>query len=198
MENSVSSKAKVGRVLPESAQVIVPAGSVLTLICNQASLITLNKGTVLSALNAQCSTSKQSVSSNYLRFVWNQLTNKPGTPEKNRKLFMTNEGSVSRGINNVWIDPRLDTIKYVAGNFPLSWKSFAEAESFNFSIFTEPQQGTKVYSTNTKNRSIDVKQFAGKLEKGVTYYWTASVEGEEGVDRKAFHLATNSEYKAIL
>jgi hypothetical protein len=36
------------------------------------------------------------------------------------------------------------------------------------------------------------------LEKGFTYYWTASVEGEEGGDRKAFHLATNSEYKAIL
>ena len=124
IENNVTTKAKIGRLLPESAQVVVAPGGVISLICNQANLININKGKVnLSTLGEQCKLTDQSVTSNYLKYVWSQLTAKPGSPEKNRKAFMTNVGAVSRGVNNVWIDPRLDTVKYVSGNFPLSWKS---------------------------------------------------------------------------
>jgi len=176
IEDNVTTKAKIGRLLPETAQVIVASGGVISLICNQANLITLNNGKVsLSTLGEQCKLTDQSVNSNYLKYVWSQLTTKPGSPEKNRKQFMTNVGAVSRGVNNVWIDPRLDTVKYVSGSFPLSWKSFAEAEEFEFSLYTTPDVSKPVNTMTTKNRYVDAKSVAAKIKPTNTAYWTAAV-----------------------
>ena len=85
IENNVTTKAKIGRLLPESAQVVIAPGAVVSLICNQANLINLNKGKVsLSTLSEQCKTTEGSATSNYLKYVWSQLTAHPGSPEKNR------------------------------------------------------------------------------------------------------------------
>ncbi len=198
-ENNVTTKAKVGKLLPESAQVVIAPGSVVSLICNQATLINLSKGKVtLSSLNEQCKTTDGSVSSNYLKYVWSQLTSKPGTPEKNRKQFMTNVGAVSRGVNSVWIDPRLDTIKYVGGSFPLSWKSYAEAEEFDFMVFNDRNNSKPVTTVTTKNRFVDAKTIASQTQPTSTLYWTAAVKGEQNPEIKVFEYVPAEVYKNVL
>jgi hypothetical protein len=199
IENNVTTKAKIGRLLSENAQVVIAPGSVISLICNQASLINLNKGKVnLSSLSDQCKSTEGSATSNYLKYVWSQLTTHPGTPEKNRKLFMTNVGAVSRGVNSVWIDPRLDTVKYVSGSFPLSWKSYAEAEEFEFSIYDNPGTDKATNTITTKTRSIDAKTIAAKMKPASTVYWTASVKGEQNPERKVFEYVPADVYKAVV
>jgi hypothetical protein len=199
VENNVTSKAKIGRLLPESAQVVIAPGGVVSLICNQANLINLNKGKVsLSSLNEQCKTTEGSATSNYLKYVWSQLTAHPGTPEKNRKQFMTNVGAVSRGVNNVWIDPRLDTVKYVGGNFPLSWKSYAEAEAFEFSVYNNPEDTKPASILTTKNRFVDAKTLVTKMKPGSITYWTAAVKGEQNPEIKVFAYVPAEEYKSLL
>jgi hypothetical protein len=198
IENNVTSKAKIGRLLPESAQIVIAPGAVVSLICNQANLISLNKGKVsLSTLDEQCKTTEGSATSNYLKYVWSQLTSHPGTPEKNRKLFMTNVGAVSRGVNNVWIDPRLDTVKYVSGSFPLSWKSYAEAEEFEFFIYDNPETNP-VATLTTKNRFIDAKTLAAKMKPSSITYWTAAVKGEQNPEIKVFEYVPADVYKTTL
>lgn len=198
VENNVTSKAKIGRLLPESAQVVIAPGGVVSLICNQANLINLNKGKVsLSTLSEQCKTTEGSATSNYLKYVWSQLTTHPGTPEKNRKQFMTNVGAVSRGVNNVWIDPRLDTVKYVSGSFPLSWKSYAEAEEFEFFIYDKPESNP-VATLTTKNRFIDAKTLAAKMKPSSVSYWTAAVKGEQNPEIKIFEYVPADVYKTTL
>lgn len=198
IENNETTKAKIGRLLPESAQIVIAPGGVVSLICNQANLINLNKGKVsLSTLGEQCKLTDQSVTSNYLKYVWSQLTTKPGTPEKNRKAFMTNVGAVSRGVNNVWIDPRLDTLKYVSGSFPLSWKSYAEAEEFEFFIYDKP--GTNPVATlTTKNRFVDAKTLVTKMKPSSIAYWTAAVKGEQNPEIKVFEYVPADVYKTTL
>ena len=199
IEDNVTTKAKIGRLLPENAQVVVAPGGVVSLICNQANLITVNKGKVnLSTLGEQCKLTDQSVNSNYLKYVWSQLTTKPGSPEKNRKQFMTNVGAVSRGVNNVWIDPRLDTIKYVSGSFPLSWKSFAEAEEFEFSVYNTRDDSKPASTLTTKNRFVDAKSVAAKLKPTNTAYWTAAVKGEENHEIKVFEYVPEEVFKTVL
>jgi hypothetical protein len=199
IENNVTTKAKIGRLLPETAQIVVAPGGVVSLICNQANLININKGKVsLSTLGEQCKTTEGSATSNYLKYVWSQLTAHPGTPEKNRKQFMTNVGAVSRGVNNVWIDPRLDTVKYVSGNFPLSWKSYAEAEEFEFSLYNTPDDTKPVSTLTTKNRFVDAKTLAAKMKPTATYYWTASVKGEQNPEIKVFEYVPADVYKTVL
>ena len=199
IENNVTTKAKVGRLLPESAQVVIAPGGVVSLICNQANLISLNKGTVsLSTLGEQCKLTDQSVTSNYLKYVWSQLTAKPGSPEKNRKAFMTNVGAVSRGVNNVWIDPRLDTVKYVSGSFPLSWKSYAEAEEFEFFVFDNRESDKPVSTVTTKNRFVDAKTLAAKMKPSTFSYWTAAVKGEQNAEVKVFEYVPADAFKTVL
>jgi hypothetical protein len=199
IENNVTTKAKIGRLLPETAQVVIAPGSVISLICNQASLINLNKGKVsLTSLSEQCKSTEGSATSNYLKYVWSQLTTHAGTPEKNRKLFMTNVGAVSRGVNNVWIDPRLDTVKYVGGSFPLSWKSYAEADEFEFSIYNTLGDTKPSNVIATKGRSIDAKTLAAKMKPASTIYWTAAVKGEQNPEIKVFEYVPADVYKTVL
>ena len=199
IENNVTTKAKIGRLLPESAQVVIAPGAVVSLICNQANLINLDKGKVnLSTLSEQCKTTEGSATNNYLKYVWSQLTAHPGSPEKNRKQFMTNVGAVSRGVNNVWIDPRLDTVKYVSGSFPLSWKSYAEADEFEFTVFTTPGNSKPVTTVTTKNRFVDAKTLASKMQPTSTIYWTASVKGEQNSEIKVFEYVPADVYKTLL
>lgn len=199
VENNITTKAKIGRLLPESAQVVVAPGGVISLICNQANLININKGNVsLSTLDEQCKTTEGSATSNYLKYVWSQLTAHPGTPEKNRKQFMTNVGAVSRGINNVWIDPRLDTVKYVSGNFPLSWKSYAEAEEFEFFVYDNPENNKPLKTITTKTRFIDAKTLAAGMKPATTIYWTAAVKGEQNAEVKVFEYVPMEVYKTVL
>jgi hypothetical protein len=199
IENNVTTKAKIGRLLPESAQVVLAPGAVVSLICNQANLINLNKGKVsLSTLGEQCKSTESSATSNYLKYVWSQLTAHPGSPEKNRKQFMTNVGAVSRGVNSVWIDPRLDTIKYVSGSFPLSWKSYAEAEEFDFMVFDEPRNSKPVTTVTTKNRYVDAKTIASSMTPTSTLYWTAAVKGEQNPETKVFQYVPTEVYKNVL
>jgi hypothetical protein len=199
IENNVATKAKIGRLLPESAQIVLSPGAVVSLICNQANLINLNKGKVsLSTLSEQCKTTEGSATSNYLKYVWSQLTAHPGSPEKNRKQFMTNVGAVSRGVNNVWIDPRLDTVKYVSGSFPLSWKSYAEADEFEFSVYDNPEASKAISTIATKARSVDAKTLAAKMKPASTTYWTAAVKGEQNAEIKVFEYVPMDVYKSVL
>lgn len=199
-QNKKSTKAKIGEMIEAPAQLIIPAKGAVSLICNQTNLITIEKsGTVnLADLKDQCTANTSSVSGNYLKYVWNQLTQKPGSPEKNRKMFMNNVGAASRGINNIWIDQRLDTVNYVAGNFRLSWKSYAEAEEFSFTLYGDKKAKTALYTTNTKNRFINLKDIASLLQEGKTYYWTAAIKGEENKELKVLNVVSKDSYAQLL
>jgi hypothetical protein len=111
---------------------------------------------------------------------------------------MTNVGAVSRGVNSVWIDPRLDTIKYVSGSFPLSWKSYAEAEEFDFMVFDEPRNSKPVTTVTTKNRYVDAKTIASSMTPTSTLYWTAAVKGEQNPETKVFQYVPTEVYKNVL
>lgn len=199
LENNAQSKARIGMMLDEKAQIVIPPEAAVTLICNQASLITLKTGKFrLADMKEECKPNSQSVSSNYLKYIWSELTSKPGVPEKNRKQFMSNVGAVSRSVNNIWIDPRLDTINYVSGSFPLSWKSYEEASEFSFMVFASANAEHPVYYTNTRNRFVNIKDFAKNLQPGKTYYWTASLVGEKNNERKMLRYVPKQEFSKLL
>jgi hypothetical protein len=111
---------------------------------------------------------------------------------------MTNVGAVSRGVNNVWIDPRLDTVKYVSGSFPLSWKSYAEADEFEFSVYDNPEASKAISTIATKARSVDAKTLAAKMKPASTTYWTAAVKGEQNAEIKVFEYVPMDVYKSVL
>lgn len=188
-QGSTDTKAKTGAMLGGAEKIKLPAGAAITIICNQKRIFTLNKQGSHSLSADSCTTSPhRSVSENYLRYIWSELTRSKGTPEKNRKAFMSNVGAVSRSINNVWIDPRLDTFYYVVGNFPLSWKSYVETDSFDFKLFADADGNSELFSRTTSKKHVDIAEIGNIMKTGKTYYWTAMVKGENNDELKLIKI----------
>ena len=106
---------------------------------------------------------------------------------------MSNVGAVSRGINNVWIDPKLDTVNFVSGNIPLSWKAFTESEEFEFKVY-EMASGNPIHTKVVKKKHIDISDIITVIKPGQTYYWSAMVKDEDNEDRKLLKYWTKEEY----
>jgi hypothetical protein len=200
VENKVESKAKVGKPLASSATIKVPAGSMVTLICNEAAMFTLNKpGTYsLKIFGDSCKVSSNSVSANYVKYVWAQMTKSSGSAGSNRKAYMNTVGAVSRSINNIWIDPRLDTVNYSGGDFPLSWKSYSEAKDFEFLLYNANNISTAFFTTFVSKLKIPIADISSKIKPGNSYYWTAAIKGEENEEIKVFNYVTKETFNTVL
>src|SRR5689334_17501015 len=95
VENNAESKAKIGKVLNSSAKIKLASGSLVTFVCNQAAMFTINKAGSysLGQFKDSCITSSSSLTANYLRYVWSQMTShNEGTSGTNRKAFMNTVG----------------------------------------------------------------------------------------------------------
>jgi len=200
VENKTETKARIGTILDGDETIKVGAGSFATLICNETRAFSLSKaGTYSTAsLKDSCKISSGSVSSNYMKYVWNEMTKPKGTPEKNRKDFMSNVGAVSRGgINNVWVDARLDSVNYVSGTIPLSWKCFVDTEEFEFRLYDDSK--TKVISSkNVKKKHVDIADILKEIQPGKIYYWSATVKGEpENEARHYLRYIPKDEYQTF-
>lgn len=200
IENNVESKAKVGKSLKNNSAIKIAPGGTVTMICNEAAMFTISKpGTYpLTRFGDSCKVENSSVSSNYVKYVWAQMTKPTGSPGSNRKAYMNTVGAVSRSINNIWVDPRLDTVNYSGGDFPLSWKSYAEAKEFDFYLFNENNIAEPFYSTTVTKLKIPIPTVAPRMKPGNTYYWIAAVKGEENEERKVFNYVTKETFNAVL
>lgn len=201
VENAVETKAKAGKALTGTSTLKVAAGGTVTLICNEAAMFTISKaGTYLmSKFGDSCKVSNSSVSANYVKYVWAQMTKSSGSPGSNRKAYMNTVGAVTRGeINNVWVDTRLDTVNYSGGDFPLSWKSYAEAKEFDFFLYKPENIAEPFYSTTVTKLKIGIPALLPRLKAGNSYYWIAAIKGEENEDRKVLNYVTKETYAAVL
>lgn len=202
VENNVESKAKVGKPLNAAATVKVATGGAVTLICNEAAMFTLTKaGTYqLSRFGDSCKISSNSVSANYVKYVWASMTKTGGSEGSKRKDYMNTVGAVSRNMTNIWIDNRLDTVNYsgVANEFPLSWKSYADAKDFEFSLYSDDNISTPINTTSLNKLKIPIKDFAGKMKAGKSYFWTAAIKGEENDELKVLNYVSKETFDAVL
>ena len=197
VDNKVETKAKIGTIVNGNSSIKLGAGSFATLLCNETRMFSLSKaGTYTTAsLKDSCKTNTSSVSSNYMKYVWSELTKSKGSPEKNRKNYMSNVGAVGRGdINNVWVDPRLDSINYVSGTIPLSWKAYTEAEEFEFRLYDDSKIKV-LFSKNVKKKHVDISEILKLLQPGKIYYWNATIKGEpENTARQYLRYVPKEEY----
>lgn len=200
IENRIESKAKVGKNMNSNASLKVAPGSAVTLICNEAAMFTLSKpGTYqLTKFGDSCKVSNNSVSANYVKYVWAQMTKSSGSAGSNRKAYMNNVGAVTRGINNIWVDPRLDTINYSGGEFPLSWKSYADAKEFEFMLFNSANIVEPFYTNTVSKLKISIPVFISKMKAGETYFWISAIKGEENEERKVLNYVTKETFAAVL
>ena len=196
VENNTTTKVKIGTILNNESVLKLASGSFATLICNESRMFTIKKtgNHSLKNFNDSCKSNSSSLSANYMKYIWNELTKSKGSPEKNRKAYMANVGAVSRSINNIWIDPRLDTVFYVSGTIPLSWKSYAEAEKFEFKLYNSEEGKKEIFSKSTDKKHVEMAELLKIIQPGKSYWWTAMVKGENNDELKYFRYWTKEEY----
>lgn len=198
IEQQRESKARIGTMLKGNSQLKIGSGSFATLICNETRIFTLARpgSYTLNNLKDSCTvTAHSSVSANYLKYIWNELTKSKGSPESNRKAYMSNVGAVSRTINNVWIDPKLDTLNYVSGQIPLSWKAYTDATAFEFRIFASENDEKPLLIKQTTKKHVPITELLKTIKPGNSYWWTAMVKGENNEERKLLHYWPKDKYK---
>jgi hypothetical protein len=197
VENKVETKAKIGTIMNGNSSIKLGTGSFATLLCNETKMFSLSKAgnyTTVS-LKDSCKANSNSVSSNYMKYIWSEMTKSKGAPEKNRKYYMSNVGAVGRGdINNVWVDPRLDTVNYVSGTIPLSWISYAGTDEFVFKLYDDSKEKV-LFSKTVKKKHIDLSELLKTIEPGKIYYWAATIKGEDdNKDLKYLHYVPKDEF----
>ncbi|MBL7730548.1 MAG: hypothetical protein JNM88_05170 [Chitinophagaceae bacterium] len=200
VENNVEAKAKVGKTMNSNATLKISQGGTATLICNEVAMFTISKpgSYPMSKFGDSCKVSGNSVSANYVKYIWAQMTKSSGSPGSNRKAYMSTVGAVSRSINNIWVDPRLDTVNYSGGEFPLSWKSYTEAKDFDFHLYSADNIVEPFYNTTVSKLKISIPSFTAKMKPGQTYYWISAIKGEDNEERKVLNYVTKETYDAVL
>ncbi|MCX8021008.1 MAG: hypothetical protein N2747_10995 [Chitinophagaceae bacterium] len=200
IENNKEEKVKVGKLLSATSTLKLDAGATVSLICNEVNLFTLSKpgNYQLSKFGDSCNVNRSSLSASYLKFVWAQLTKPSASVGSNRNAYMQTTGAVTRSLNDIWIDPRLDTINYCEGDFPLSWKCYSDAKEFDFMLFNSSNILEPFYTTSVKKLKISIPSFINRLKPGNTYYWIAAVKGGENEDRKVFNYVKKETYEQLL
>jgi hypothetical protein len=101
-------------------------------------------------------------------------------------------------VNNIWIDPRLDTINYVSGNFPLTWKSYSDANQFDFFLYDNASATNPIFKTTTKEMQIPISSILKYMKEGNTYYWTSAVKGENNDEIKVINYTSKDAYEDVL
>ena len=200
VSNKVESKAKIGTIVKDDAVIKIASGSFATLICNETRVFTLNKSGNYAATSLKDSCKGEnhsSISTNYVKYIWSEFTKAHGSPEKNRTSYMANVGAVSRSINNVWIDPKLDTVNYVSGTVPLSWKSYTDAEEFEFKLYDAANSNAPILTKATKKKHIDLSDILKNIQPGKAYHWSAMIKSEENEERKYLRYWTKDEYTSF-
>jgi hypothetical protein len=200
VENKTESKAKIGKMLSGASIIKISSGAAVTLICNEAAMFTIRKpgSYTLGLFGDSCAVSSSSFTANYVKYVWSQMTKSSGSPGSDRKKFMNAVGAVSRSVNNIWIDPRLDTVNYSGGDFPLSWKSYADAREFEFVLYNSEATGSPIYKTTVSKLKILIPSFVSKIKPGNSYSWTAAVKGEQNDEMKILNYVSKETYDALL
>jgi hypothetical protein len=200
VENNKTGKAQIGKLLNDKSKITVGANSLVSIICNENSLFSITKaGTYdMSQFKDSCLYNKSSITSNYLKFIWNQLTTPKGSPEKNRKSYMNNVGAVSRTNISIWIDSRFDTINFHSGSFPVSWKCYSDADEFSFNIFDDEKDGKTVFQKTVNKTSIPIGDFVSKLQPNKPYYWQILVKNEEPEERKVIYVWDDASFNKLV
>jgi hypothetical protein len=190
---------KAGKALPESATVMVPEGSSVLMICEQASKpLTLSKGSHrLANYRNSCDASDQSITANYLKYVWWQMTNPNSSTSDEKARNKSTSGAVSRGCPGLEFFVA-DTVNFFRENFILTWQVFAPDSRADFMLYEDAGSPIPLLSLPMKQGYLFLDSIKKWLQPGNRYYWTINLDGNQVCDRKLIQVWESENFEETL
>jgi hypothetical protein len=176
---------KIGKTIPETATIHVPEGSSVMLICEQASKpVTLTRGDhKLISYRDHCNAADESITSNYLKYVWWQMTNPGSSPGDEKNRNGSTSGAVSRGCPGVdFLVP--DTLNYYKADIVLQWKVFSPESRAEFVLYEDDNSPVPVLILPMKNEFLHLDSLKKFIKPGTPFYWNINLDGNQVCDRR--------------
>jgi hypothetical protein len=190
---------KVGKTIPETATVHVPEGSSVMLICEQASKpVTLSKGDhQLTSYRDHCNATEQSITSNYLKYVWWQMTNPTSSANDEKNRNGSTSGAVSRGCPGVEFLVR-DTLNYYKADILLQWEVFSPGSRAEFMLYQDASAPVPLLVLPMKVGFLKLDSLRDYIQPGSPYYWTINLDGNQVCDRMLIQAWDEENFNEML
>ncbi|MGQ0740611.1 MAG: hypothetical protein ACT4OJ_16300 [Bacteroidota bacterium] len=177
---------KIGKVLKPGAVIKTQKDASLTMLCNKGKPLSVTKEGSFPVNNWKdsCRTPGGSVTSNYFKYIWNQLY--AYSPEYKEEMRKKNDMAVSRGDPppkttspkkaRLSFSKGMDTVNYDGENFPLSWTGSHFQGKYLFTLYNA--KGDKVlFGDSLRQSYISIDSFQHLLEPGKSYRWNVTMKG---------------------
>ncbi len=190
---------KIGKVIPESATLQVGNNSSVILICEQASApITFQKGTYkLTSYRNGCDPLSQSVTSNYFKYVWWQMTNPKGSAEDEKRMNMRNAGAVSRGCPGIdFLVP--DTLNYYMEDILLRWKVYSPDVNREFVLYQDANSVIPVLVLPVRDNELHLDSLKKWMSPGTPYFWNITLDKNEVCPRKLIQYWDEENFREFM
>jgi len=187
---------KIGQQLEKNETITIDKNSRIVLICPNYSPISLGPDTafLLSGSLASCTRRFNSITGDYFRYMWNELTHPHSSVEKDRRKYMGNHyGAVVRGVT-IKTDPALDTINSYQSDLFIRWKSDKGGNGSSFVVYDNSQGGKKLFSSPVRNGSISLNEIRKHVNGKNPVYWTFKKGNKEAEKRNVIKFWDTGDY----
>lgn len=186
VENNQESKLKIGKVLKPGATIKTQPQAKLTMVCKQGKPISVTREGIFPVDNWKdsCETEGNSVTTKYFQYIWDQLYVRSDDYKKNNPTVESTPDAPIRGQEELELFPNhnIDTLKYVRGEFPFTWKTSKPYDGRYFFRLYNARTKRVVFSDSIKGNWIPIDWFKRFMKKSRTYYWTLSTTKTEEVE----------------
>ncbi|MBL0232803.1 MAG: hypothetical protein IPQ08_03965 [Chitinophagaceae bacterium] len=206
--NKQEKALKIGNVLPQSTVVKLEEGSSITLLCKQGIQFVLGKAGSysLQRYKDSCKTRTNSVSSNYLSYLWGQLYSNSSDhrSERHESNLAVSRGTGKEGKGKK--DPRkrviefskgMDLLKIAEKDFNLCWNCFDMEGAYIFRLYDEKGART-LKKDSIEDNYISTALLRTEMVPGRIYKWNIYAPDAGFIKKRNIVLVKQEEIQTLL
>jgi hypothetical protein len=183
--NKIESPIKVGNVLPLSSSIKLENETSITFLCKQGIQFVINKAGsfALQRYKDSCKVRSNSVSSNYLSYLWGQMyaNSSDHKKENHESVLAVSRGEGKEGFGKkksnkqlIEFSKGMDTVSLANREFQLCWNYFDFEGFFIFRLYDE--KNNTIWKDSTEESYISTGKLPA-LQTGKIYKWNVFASG---------------------
>lgn len=206
--NKKESVVKIGNILPLNSSVKLEEGTIITLLCKQGAQFRISKPGIYSLIRYKdsCRTKSNSVSANYLSYIWGQLyaNSTDHKSEKHESTLAVSRGEGKKGKGELASGKRviefskgMDLVKIADRDFQLCWNCFDMEGFYHFQLYDA--RGVSLLAKDSSEESfISTDRFASVLKTGTSYKWNISAPDAGFIRKRTLVKVNQAEIEALV
>jgi hypothetical protein len=136
---------------------------------------------------------KTDVTGKYFSYVWEQFTHKHGSPEADRRKYMSNAGGVARGCPGVEAAHLPDTIFYTGKTLQFIFENKLPPGRLHFSAQRKNPPADSVWRIAVDSSAVVFPE-QQQLKAGTVWIWSLQIDKQQPCQEGVIVYVTQEEY----